>query len=121
MAPLASGGRDRPHAPSTLVPKPSMKTLAFRHEAMATYFEISVAGSDPEYGRQAVTAAWRELERLENELSRFVESSDIACANRLSFGQTISIGVDALECLLLSAEISALTHGAFDAAYASER
>jgi thiamine biosynthesis lipoprotein len=98
-----------------------MKPLTFRHEAMATYFEITIAGQDPEYARQAVGAAWRELERLENELSRFVESSDIARANRLARGETMSLGVDALECLLLSAEISVLTRRAFDPAYASER
>lgn len=98
-----------------------MNTTTFRYEAMATYFEITVADHAEAYARQAAAAAWRELDRLESELSRYVESSDIARANRLARGETITIGDDALECLLLAAELSLVTRRAFDAAYASER
>ena len=98
-----------------------MNVSTFRHEAMATYFEIAIADHAAEYARQAATAAWRELDRLESELSRYVESSDIARANRLPRGETITIGDDALESLLLAAELSVVTRRAFDAAYASVR
>lgn len=96
-----------------------MSWLEFHHEAMATTFAIFIADQTPDYARQAAGAAWRELDRLESELSRFVETSDIARANRLRPGETITIGDDALQCLLLSAEISLLTRRAFDPAYAS--
>lgn len=92
---------------------------SFRHEAMATEFEIFIAGQKPEYARQAAGAAWRELDRLESELSRYVESSDISRANRLSRGESITIGEDALNCLLCAAEVAEATHRAFDPAYAS--
>jgi thiamine biosynthesis lipoprotein len=92
---------------------------SFRHEAMATEFEIFIAGQKPEYARQAASAAWRELDRLESELSRYVESSDISRANRLAPGESITIGDDALNCLLCAAEVTAATHRAFDPAYAS--
>lgn len=88
---------------------------------MATHFEIAVAGHAPDYARQAAAAAFRELDRLESELSRFVESSDIARANRLARGEALVIGDAALECLLVSADISLATHHAFDPAYASQR
>lgn len=88
---------------------------------MATHFEIVVAGQTPDYARQAAAAAFRELDRLESELSRFVESSDIARANRLTRGESTTIGDDALECLLVAADISLATHRAFDPAYASQR
>jgi thiamine biosynthesis lipoprotein len=88
---------------------------------MATYFEITVAGHPEAYARQAAAAAFRELDRLEGELSRFVESSDIARANRLAFGKEIAIGDDALECLLLAAGVAESTRHAFDPAYGSER
>ena len=91
----------------------------FQHEAMATTFAIVIADQPLEYARQATTAAWRELDRLESELSRYVESSDIARANRLAPGETIAIGDDALQCLLLAAEVSLATRRAFDVAYAS--
>ena len=98
-----------------------MSAATFRHEAMATFFEITIADHPEGYARQAAAAAWRELDRLESELSRYVESSDIARANRLARGETITIGDDALECLLLAAEMSLATRRAFDAAYASAR
>lgn len=97
-----------------------MSWSTFHHEAMATDFSITVAHSDRTYAAQAAAAAWRELDRLETELSRFVESSDIARANRLQRGETLPIGDDALRCLLLAAEFAVATHRAFDAAYASE-
>ncbi len=98
-----------------------MSAATFRHEAMATFFEITLADHAADYARQATTAAWRELDRLESELSRYVESSDISRANRLARGETITIGDDALECLLLAAELSLVTQRAFDAAYSSQR
>ena len=91
----------------------------FHHEAMATTFALHCADQPADYARQAAGAAWRELDRLESELSRFVESSDIARANRLARGETLALGEDALQCLLLAAGVTVATGGAFDAAYAS--
>ncbi|MCX6956337.1 MAG: FAD:protein FMN transferase [Verrucomicrobia bacterium] len=93
----------------------------FHHEAMATTFAIVIADHPRDYARQAAAAAFRDLDRLESELSRYIESSDIARANRLACGETITIGEDALECLLIAADASLATDRAFDAAYASER
>jgi thiamine biosynthesis lipoprotein len=98
-----------------------MSWFEFHHEAMATTFAITIAEQTESYARQAATAAWAELARLEAELSRYVESSDIARANRLAQGETIPIGDDALQCLLLGAELALVTHRAFDPAYASQR
>jgi thiamine biosynthesis lipoprotein len=99
---------------------PAMKWPEFQHEAMATRFSIVVPDRPDDYARQATAAAWRELDRLESELSRYVESSDIARANRLRCGETISIGDDALQCLLLAAEFTIATGRTFDPTYASE-
>jgi len=93
----------------------------FQHEAMATTFALVIADQPADYARQAAAATWRELDRLEGELSRYVETSDIARANRLARGETIAIGDDALECLLLAAEVAVATDRAFDCAYASAR
>jgi thiamine biosynthesis lipoprotein len=96
-----------------------MTPAHFEHEAMATTFGIFIDGHEPAYARQAAAAAFRELDRLEGELSRYVETSDIARANRLTARETIAIGEDALHCLLLAGEVSAATQRAFDPAYAS--
>ncbi len=97
-----------------------MTPARFEHEAMATTFEIFIDGHDPAYARQAAAAAFRELDRLESELSRYIESSDIARANRLASGESITIGEDALHCLLVAGEVSAATQRTFDPAYASQ-
>ncbi len=93
----------------------------FPHEAMATHFEIAIAGQEHDYARQAAIAAFQELDRLERTLSRYIETSDISRANRLERGQSITLDHDTLECLLIAADISMATSRAFDPAYASER
>lgn len=93
----------------------------FQHEAMATYFEIMIDGQERDYARQAAEAAFRALDRLENTLSRYVESSDISRANRLARGQSISIQPETLDCLMTAVDISLATGRAFDPAYASVR
>lgn len=98
-----------------------MSVHRLRHEAMATTFEVAVEGPDPAYLRQAAAAAFRELERLETELSRFVESGDIGRVNRLRRGESAAISDDALRCLMSAAELAEATRGAFDPAYLSER
>jgi thiamine biosynthesis lipoprotein len=98
-----------------------MNWPTFEHEAMATRFSIVIADQPVDYAGQAAAAAWRELDRLEGELSRYVESSDIARANQLSEGETIRIGDDALNCLLLAAEYTIATRHAFDPSYATIR
>mgnify|MGYP006273266543 CR=1 FL=1 len=98
-----------------------MNTLTFRHEAMATYFEVIIADQDPIYARQAATAFFREIDRLEQDLSRYVESSDIARVNRLARGATTTVNPETFEVLLLAADASLATGRAFDPAYASIR
>jgi thiamine biosynthesis lipoprotein len=93
----------------------------FQHEAMATTFEIVIAGRPPEYARQAAAAAFRELDQLEDQLSRYRESSDIGRVNQLAEGESVRLGEHALQCLLTALQISALTQRAFDPAYATAR
>src|ERR1019366_2824030 len=113
--------RDAAPALGALAAKDPVSHPTYRHEAMATFFEVAIGGHDEAYARQAAGEAFRELDRLEGELSRFVESSDIARANRLAFGGSLVIGDDALECLLLAAGVAESTRRAFDPAYGSER
>jgi len=54
------------------------------------------------------------VNRLEGELSRFIENSDIPRVNNLPANQPLKIGLDAFECLRLSAQVFAETKGAFD-------
>ena len=86
----------------------------FAHRAMATIYEILVVTEDASYAQQASQEAFFELDRLEQELSRFLPNSDIARLNQLAAHQPLRLGLDAFECLQLSKRISAETNGAFD-------
>jgi hypothetical protein len=50
----------------------------FSHNAMATIFEILVSGADERYARQAAWEAFKLADRLEGDLSRYIENSDIS-------------------------------------------
>jgi thiamine biosynthesis lipoprotein len=86
----------------------------FAHEAMATVFEIFIAGRDRTYARQAAQAVFGEIDRLERLFSRFDPSSEISRISRLAPGGRMMIGIETVECLSLAAEIQAATKGAFD-------
>jgi thiamine biosynthesis lipoprotein len=93
-------------------PIPGMKR--FCHEAMATTFEVIVVHDDARYAQQAAAAAFVEVDRLEAELSRFIENSDIARINGLSANRPLTLGLDAFECLRLACRMYAETNRAFD-------
>jgi len=86
----------------------------FSHEAMATTFEVIIVHEDERYARQAAIAAFDEVDRLERELSRFIEISDVARINGLPANQPLQLGLDMFECLKIAARIYAETNGAFD-------
>lgn len=86
----------------------------FSHEAMATTFELFILHEDGHYAQQAAQAAFDKLDELEQELSRYVENSDISRINNLSAGQSAKVGLDTFECLQISRRINTETNGAFD-------
>lgn len=93
----------------------------FSHEAMATTFEIFIQHENARYAQQASRAAFNELDRLEAELSRFIENSDISRINNLPANQPLRIGLDAFECLKLSMKLCAETGGAFDVTFGTKK
>jgi len=86
----------------------------FSHEAMATTFEILIVHEDDRYALQAAIAAFDEVDRIEGELSRFIENSDVSRINNLAAGEPLLLGLDTFECLKISARVHAETSGAFD-------
>ena len=95
---------------------PAPAPYVFRHEAMATWFEIRVAGGDRDYARQAAEEGFRLIDHLEELLSRYREDSEVSAIAKLEAGQTLTLSVESFECLALALEMSELTGGAFDPA-----
>jgi len=94
--------------------KPPPHVSAF--DAMATTFAVVIdqADVDATYARQAADAVRREIERLEDELSRFRPSSDIWRLSQLKAGQRTRVGLAAWDCLSLAKAMHRETGGAFD-------
>lgn len=88
----------------------------YRHEAMATQFEVIIPETDADetYAGQTAQALFEEISRLEDQLSRFRPSSDIARLAVLRKGESISVGLAALDCLRLAKAMHGETAGAFD-------
>ena len=86
----------------------------FSHISMATVFEVFILHDDAGYAEQAACEAFREIDRLEQELSRFIENSDISRINALSKNQSTQIGLETFECLKQCAQLTNQTDGAFD-------
>jgi len=93
----------------------------FSHQAMAATFEIFIQHDDARYAQQAAWQAFDELDRLEAELSRFIENSDISRINNLPANKPLRIGLDAFECLKRSVQICAETCGAFDVTFGTAK
>ena len=83
---------------------------------MATTFEILISQEDvdAEYAAQAAQAAFEEIHRLEDELSRFRASSDIHQIGQLEAGESLRVGMAAWDCLSLAKAVHEETAGAFD-------
>ncbi|NPV83209.1 MAG: FAD:protein FMN transferase [Candidatus Aminicenantes bacterium] len=90
------------------------KTFSFSHQAMATFFEVFVAGHDEAYARSAAHEFFREIDRLEEFFSRFDERSEISRINRLRPGEVLPVSLETYECLKLSFEMMVETGGAFN-------
>jgi len=86
----------------------------FSHQAMNTVFEMWIQHADGSYAGRAARAAFNEADRLEQELSRYIENSDISRINRASAGTPIVVSPDTMACLAVAQEVYALTDAAFD-------
>jgi FAD:protein FMN transferase len=86
----------------------------YRHRAMATLFEVVTAGEDDSFGAGAARAAFEEIDRLEQELSRFLPNSDVSRINNLQAGGSVNVSADTFECLRLCMQYHGETAGAFD-------
>ncbi len=90
------------------------KIYTFAHEAMTTEFEISIAGHEKEYARQAAEEAFREIDNIELALTRFNPCSDISQINQLVPGKTIITSPYVFECLSMAIWVYHSTNKIFD-------
>lgn len=96
---------------------PDFKNMhKFSQTAMATVFEVILIHENSLYARQAVQDVFSELELLEQDLSQFIENSDISRINRQPPGIRLRIGPDTYACLEMCKRLYDETDGLFDIA-----
>ena len=71
----------------------------FNHNAMATQFQVRIAGEERTYAEQAAQAAFALVDELESYLSRFRASSDISHLAGLGPGETLRGSEPVFACL----------------------
>lgn len=84
-----------------------------RHHAMATVFEVRIAGEDAAFAAQAAHAAFDVVDKLEALLSRFDPGSEIAALSRLLPGESLQISEPTAACLALALDVEQQTGHAF--------
>ena len=88
--------------------------MKFSHDAMNTNFVIFIQDERGSYSGRAARAAFNEVDKLESQLSRFVENSDVSRINNLSTGDLELVDIDTMNCLKVALQAKQLTNGAFD-------
>jgi len=93
--------------------------LTVERPLMGTLFRINLIVSDEEMGRRAIEAAFLEVERTEELLSNWSETSQISELNHAAGVQPVVVSDELLAVLARALDISRLTAGAFDITFAS--
>jgi FAD:protein FMN transferase len=86
----------------------------FRHNAMATVFELYIHHPDKDYSEQAAVESFRLIDILEQKLSYFIENSDVTRINNSAANETIRIGPDCTYCIEKAIEYKEQTFGVFE-------
>ncbi|MBN1559941.1 FAD:protein FMN transferase [candidate division KSB1 bacterium] len=86
----------------------------FSHAAMGSIFEIRICHADGRYAGSASVEAFRLLDQLEHDLSRFIANSDISRISNLHVGESTQVSYETYTCLRLCAEMHRLSRGVFD-------
>jgi thiamine biosynthesis lipoprotein len=94
--------------------EPKAGVHRFQHRAMATIFELMIAGEEEAFASGAANEAFNAIDRLEQDLSRYLPNSDITRINNLRSTASVSVSADTFECLRLSKKFHEETLGAFD-------
>jgi FAD:protein FMN transferase len=92
----------------------SLPLHRFGHEAMATHFQLLFYHEDELIANGIAREIFADIDRLEQELSRFVRYSDISCINRAAVSERVQIQAACMDCLSYGKLIWEATQGAFD-------
>ncbi len=90
------------------------KTVTFSHQAMKTTFSLRMPVGEEQRLRNVARVCFEQLDRLESQLSRFVDGSDINRINHMQAGDSLLITDECHACLLEALRMYGETGGLFD-------
>ncbi len=85
----------------------------FNHSAMATQFQVRIAGEERSYAAQTAQAAFALTDQLESLLSRFRANSDISQIAQLAPGEQLRLSEPVFACLQIAKKMQIATRDAF--------
>jgi thiamine biosynthesis lipoprotein len=85
----------------------------FNHTAMATQFQVRIAGEEKVYAAQAAQAAFALTDGLESRLSRYRANSDVSQIGQLYPGDILRLSEPVFSCLEIAQKMELATRGAF--------
>jgi thiamine biosynthesis lipoprotein len=85
----------------------------FNHRAMATHFQVRIAGQEKTYAAQAAQASFDLLDVMESRLSRFRPISDISQLAHIVPGEKLRVSEPAFACLQIAKQMEGATQSAF--------
>lgn len=98
------------------------KRLVRLHETrwlMGTIVDLEVSFPDPEIGKKAMAAAWKEMERWEQVFSESRADSEIMLINRMAGSSPVRVSPEVLKVTRAALEFSRKSGGAFDPTWAA--
>jgi thiamine biosynthesis lipoprotein len=84
-----------------------------RHSAMATEFQVRIAGEEGTYAAQTAQAAFACADALESVLSRFRANSEISRLAQLAIGEKLRLSEPVFACLQVAQRMESATRRAF--------
>jgi thiamine biosynthesis lipoprotein len=91
----------------------------YNHYAMATQFQVRVAGEERSYAAQAAQEAFSVADRLELLLSRFRVNSEISQIAQLASGEMLRLSEPVFACLETAQRMESATGGVFSVSAAA--
>ncbi|HVU09031.1 MAG TPA: FAD:protein FMN transferase [Verrucomicrobiae bacterium] len=85
----------------------------FNHRAMATHFQVRIAGEEKNYAASTAQETFGLLDKMEARLSRFRVTSEISQIKELKPGETLRLNVSVFRCLQIAKKMEQATRGAF--------
>jgi thiamine biosynthesis lipoprotein len=89
--------------------------IARGHEGMGTYMHITIWGQDDDGAVKAIDDAFREIDRIDDEMTTWKEGSDVARINASAGdGKPVKVSDEVIEVVDKSLDMARLSNGLFD-------